>query len=202
MKKFSMSQDYNYQRGNANINMLMPGDTTVTLFSGLDSSSNAAFRIAHSYLGGDQEDANVNINLIGGQQMATTVVWRKEMMKELKSYAKWAVDSFETTPISLQVDVTQILEAFEVFSKSVLNDVLQTQIQINCDQIRVDLTRLVKSIDTFLRGRSNINSQLLTYILDSVQNGIDVRFVNINYDFRIINIFLLLTWLIFSVLTV
>jgi len=189
MKKFSMSQDYNNQRGNANINMLMPGDTTVTLFAGLESSSNAAFRIAHSYLGGDQEDVNVNINLIGGQQMATTVVWRKEMMKELKSYAKWAVDSFETAPISLQIDVTQILEVFEVFSKSVLNDVLQTQLKINCDQIRFDLTSHVNSMDTFLTGRPNINSNLLTYIINSVQNGIDVRLVNINYDIMIINIF-------------
>ena len=174
MKKFSISQDYNSQRGNANINMLLPGETTVTIFAGLESNSEAAFKIAHSYLGGDQEDVKINVNLLGGQQMATTVVWRKEMGKELQSYAKWAIESFES-PINIEFDVSKITAAVEEFSSAVLEDILQIQMKIDCHQIRTDIITLVKTVDTCLRGRPNINSHLLTYVLDCALNAIDFR---------------------------
>ena len=172
-KKFSISQDYNNHRGNANIDILIPGETTISIFAGLESPSDALFRITHNNVGADVEDLKIHLTLLAGQQLATNVLWRKEMTKDIQSYVRWIVDSPQLTLIPFDIEDQRILKIMQDFSKRVVKDLTQEDIQVDCSRIRRDSKNFVHSIEENLKGRENINNQLLDYILESLRDGID-----------------------------
>ena len=154
--------------------MQLPGKLSVNVFAGLESKADAMFRISHNYAGSDIDDFKLHIALVGGHQLQTKVIWRKESIVKFQSYLKWLTNYFQL-PDTSAADILKIVDLTEMFLRHGIDTVFQRNIKINYEEIRNDLMATVRCIHTNLEGRENINIQLLTYITDSLENLISNR---------------------------
>ena len=173
-KEITLVVDYSQDRGNTEVLIQLPGDITVNIFAGLETKSDAMFKVSHNFAGAEIDDLKIHLALVGGHQLQTEFVWRKETIRKLQSYLKWFTNYFQLSDAST-IDYIKILELTESFLGEGIDNLFQRNIKIDYKLIQGDLTNVVHQVHSYLEGRQNINDELLTYITDSLQNIINNR---------------------------
>lgn len=157
------------------LDVVLPSDSSFSIFTGLVSESQFQFKIMHSFLGASVENFKINFDLVNGQKLVTTLNWRKEMVKDVQYFVRWVANKIDSQTFISDIDMGQLLESLEAFSINVADDLVLNNAEIDYEAIRSDLHNGVEVIELNLVGRPNVNENLLNYILSSTNEWIDSR---------------------------
>ena len=174
-KQVYLSQDFSSLRGNAKIYLQLPGQTTVDIFAGLETKSDAVVRIVHNYLGQHIEDLKLYVSLVGGFKLSNTLEWRIDTVKDLQFYLKWMVNNLGIDSVGGAFDDLKVILVLKTFSLAALDDLTQRTVKVDYEALRRDLVSCIESVYQHLEVKHNINKELLRYVTDSFSTMVHGR---------------------------
>lgn len=175
MKKLSALYDYNSKKERATLDMFVIGDVSVNVFAGFESRSDIALKVSHSFRGSATEDSRFQISLVEGQEFQTTLKWRKSIMKELLSYAKWIHYKYNFDNLDFDLKPADTVNILHDFCLQSMRLISLDSIDKRIDELEKDLLESVDIFINYVGKHPHSNKLLLIYIKESFYHIITNR---------------------------
>ena len=159
--------------------MFFIGDVSVNMFAGFESRSDITFMTSHSFRGSAIEDSRFQISLVEGQELQTTLKWRKHVMKDMFSYAKWIHFKYHIDNIDFDLKSLDTIDILHQFSNTTMNLIFPQSHECKIDDLEEDLKSYVDDAVVYVQHHPHSNKQLLRYIKDSLYHIIQNRSVEL-----------------------